>query len=78
MMIGTMPPRTWTPSRQTDSLGGVINLPSPHLSAIARSSEAVDEAEADDVVEVAVGAMVRVMVEELTLRVVLRYRIETG
>ena len=60
----------------------MIRLPSPHRSAIARSSEAVDEAEADDVAEAKVGpavrAVVQVLVEELTLRVVLRYRIETG
>ena len=73
-MTGMMPPRTRTASRKTNSLG-VIRLPSPHLSAIARSSKAVDEAEVDGVAEAEVGAAVEaevwVMVEELTLRVVL-------
>ena len=45
----------------------MIQLPSPRQPAIARSSEAVDEAEVDGVAEAevgaAVGAEVRVMVE---------------
>ena len=45
----------------------MIRLPSAYRSAIARSSEAVDEAEVDGVAEVevgaTVGAKVRVMVE---------------
>ena len=45
----------------------MIRLPSPHQSAIARSLEAVDEAEVDGVAEAevgaAVGAEVRFMVE---------------
>ena len=56
----------------------MIRLPSPHLSVVARSSEVVDEAVADGVAEAEVGAVVQVMVEELTLMVVLRRRIETG
>ena len=52
----------------------MTRLPSPHLSAIARSSEVVDEAMVDGVaeaeVEVEVGAVVQVTVEELTLMVV--------